>query len=180
MDKKTIRQEIRAALSALTADVRRAEATVVIERLRALVEERKPSVVALFSPLPDEINIFPLVESLDCRILLPRITPASAAEALMEFYDYAPEAMADGSFGISEPQGGKAATAADIDIMILPGVAFTRTGCRLGRGRGYYDRYLAREGFRALKVGVCHSCQLRESLPHEAFDIEMDIIITAE
>lgn len=180
MDKKTIRREVKQAILALPSDVREAEAERVVEQLRRIINERRAEVVALFSPLPDEINIFPLVASLDCRVVLPRITASSPEESLMEFYDYSAEEICDGAFGIREPQGKRAVRADEIDLMVVPGVAFTRSGKRLGRGRGYYDRYLAREGFRALKIGVCHSCQLRESLPTEAFDREMDMIIASE
>ena len=180
MEKKNIRREVKKAILALPTDVRLAEAEQVMKALRRLIDEHQAEVVALFSPLPDEINIFPLVTSLNCRVVLPRITASSPEESLMEFYDYSPEEICDGAFGIREPQGERAVKADEIDLMIVPGVAFTRSGARLGRGKGYYDRYLAREGFRAFCVGVCHSCQLRESLPTEAFDREMDMIIAGE
>lgn len=180
MEKKNIRREVKKAVLALPADVREAEAEQVMKALRRLIDEHQAEVVALFSPLPDEINIFPLVASLDSRVVLPRITASSPEESLMEFYDYSAEEICDGAFGIREPQGERAVRADEIDLIIVPGVAFTRSGKRLGRGRGYYDRYLAREGFRAFCIGVCHSCQLRESLPTEEFDIKMDMIISAE
>ena len=180
MEKKNIRREVKKAVLALPADVRLAEAERVVEQLRRIINERQAEVVALFSPLPDEINIFPLVASLNCRVVLPRITASSPEESLMEFYDYLPDEIRDGAFGIREPQGERAIKADQIDLMIVPGEAFTRSGDRLGRGRGYYDRYLAREGFRAFCVGVCHSCQLRESLPTEEFDQKMDMIIAGE
>lgn len=180
MEKKNIRREVKKAVLALPADVREAEAEQVVKALRRLIDEHQAEVVALFSPLPDEINIFPLVTSLGCRVVLPRITASSPEESLMEFYDYSPEEICDGAFGIREPQGKRAVKADEIDLMIVPGVAFTRSGKRLGRGKGYYDRYIAREGFRAFCIGVCHSCQLRESLPTEEFDQKMDMIIAGE
>ena len=180
MEKKNIRREVKQAVLALPADVREAEAEQVMKALRRLIDEHRAEVVALFSPLPDEINIFPLVASLGCRVVLPRITMSSPEESLMEFYDYSPEEICDGAFGIREPQGKRAVKADQIDLMVVPGVAFTRSGERLGRGKGYYDRYLAREGFRAFCVGVCHSCQLRESLPTEVFDKRMSIVISGE
>ena len=177
MEKKNIRREVKKAVLALPADVREAEAEQVMKALRRLIDEHQAEVVALFSPLPDEINIFPLVTSLNCRVVLPRITMSSPEESLMEFYDYSPEEICDGTFGIREPQGKRAVKADEIDFMIVPGVAFTRSGARLGRGKGYYDRYLARDGFRALKIGVCHSCQLLSEIPTQPYDVEMDMVI---
>ena len=71
-------------------------------------------------------------------------------------------------------------SAADIDVMVVPGVAFTSVGDRLGRGKGYYDRYMAREGFRAQTIGVCYSCQLCDELPVEEHDRRVDRVISAE
>jgi 5-formyltetrahydrofolate cyclo-ligase len=95
----------------------------------------------------------------------------------MEFYDYAADALAEGSFGISEPQCGEPCRAEEIDLMIVPGVAFTASGDRLGRGKGYYDKYLSRKGFRAYCVGVCYAHQKVEQLPVEPHDRQMDEIV---
>ena len=62
-------------------------------------------------------------------------------------------------------------------MMVVPGVAFTAAGERMGRGKGYYDRYLSREGFRAYSVGVCFGCQMCEELPTEPHDRRMDEVI---
>lgn len=180
MDKKIIRRQVKKAVLALPDEQLAAQATRVVERLTKIIDQRQPNVVALFAPLPDEINIFPLVDNLHCRVVLPRIINTGEDEALMEFFDYSPQSIARGAFGINEPQGERPIKAEEIDIMIVPGVAFTPSGQRLGRGRGYYDRYLSREGFRALKIGVCHGCQLLAELPTQPYDIEMDIIISAE
>ena len=70
--------------------------------------------------------------------------------------------------------------AEDIDFMVVPGVAFAGDGRRLGRGKGYYDRYLSQEGFRAFCVGVCYACQSREDIPAEAHDKRVDAVISAK
>lgn len=63
------------------------------------------------------------------------------------------------------------------DGLIIPGVVFNNNGVRLGRGKGYYDRYLCQS--RGIKVGLCFSFQLlKEEIPHEAHDVRMDFIIT--
>jgi len=60
--------------------------------------------------------------------------------------------------------------------ILVPGLAFTLKGERLGRGQGYFDRYL--ENYPGLKIGVSWSCQIHEQLPIEAHDCSMDFIIT--
>lgn len=81
------------------------------------------------------------------------------------------------SFGVSEPVGGTAATSPD--LVIVPGLAFDPTGARLGRGRGFYDRWLeTNSGARTL--GVCFKCQIVEKIPAEAHDVRVDGILTEE
>ena len=58
--------------------------------------------------------------------------------------------------------------------VIVPGVAFTAAGMRLGRGKGFYDKYLSQPGFRAFKAGVCYPHQVVEELPADPFDIPVD------
>lgn len=62
--------------------------------------------------------------------------------------------------------------------IVVPGTAFTQAGARMGRGRGYYDKYLSQPGFRGVKVGVCYAHQLVGELPVEPHDVFMDYVIT--
>lgn len=64
------------------------------------------------------------------------------------------------------------------DVLIVPGIAFTKKGERLGRGKGFYDRYLS--GYKGLKVGVCFKEQLRDAIPVEEHDVVMNYVISEE
>ena len=66
----------------------------------------------------------------------------------------------------------------EIDLVIVPGTAFTAAGARCGRGRGYYDKYLSRPDVHAVKVGVCFAHQLVGELPAEPHDVAMDCVVT--
>jgi 5-formyltetrahydrofolate cyclo-ligase len=68
----------------------------------------------------------------------------------------------------------------EIDLILVPGLAFTRDGQRLGRGGGYYDRYLASLPTAIMKLGVCFQCQLVESLPLEAHDQRVHAVVTED
>ena len=175
MEKKEIRREIKRQTLALDVKESLAQSLRVMERIKAIVAQRKPQTVALFAPLGDEVQIQKLAQELECRVVLPRVKGAE-----MEFYDYSSAQMAVGAFGISEPQGEEAVGAQLIDLMVVPGVAFTSSGDRLGRGKGYYDRYLSREGFRAYCVGVCYEHQLVGELPVEPHDRRMDEVVSGE
>ena len=108
------------------------------------------------------------------RIVVPRVEGDA-----MRFYRYDPQTLRPGAFGIAEP-GPEAQTCdpSEIDLVIVPGTAFTAAGARCGRGRGYYDKYLARPDVHAVKVGVCFAHQLVGELPAEPHDVAMDYIIT--
>lgn len=86
-----------------------------------------------------------------------------------------PGEMRSGPFGVSEPTGFEK-DKADIQGFFVPGQAFTFQGERLGRGKGYYDRYLV--DVVGIKVGVAFEEQIVEALPVEDHDVRMDFIIT--
>ncbi len=81
-------------------------------------------------------------------------------------------------FGIPEPDPPNPTFAHPFDAIIVPGVAFDRRGFRLGRGEGYYDRYLERTD--ATLIGVAFGCQLVDVIPIEPHDVRMDIVITED
>lgn len=80
------------------------------------------------------------------------------------------------AYGIWEPEGNDFVDYNQADLIIVPGIAFDRTLNRMGRGKGYYDRFL--RGMQALKVGVCFDFQLFDSVPSCEEDVKMDLIIS--
>lgn len=77
-----------------------------------------------------------------------------------------------------EPAGdARAVMPFEIDAVVVPGVAFTKDGARMGRGKGFYDKYLSKNEFRALKIGVCFKEQVLDGLPVEPHDVKMDVVI---
>ena len=85
--------------------------------------------------------------------------------------------MVQGSFNIAEPSAScKEYTIADVDLAIVPAMAFDNKGHRLGRGKGFYDRLLANSP--TTKIGVAFSTQILKTVPADAFDVGMDIVIT--
>ena len=155
------------------------------QRLRASAAifsavERRPEfraarTVAVFAALPDEPATDEVLArwASTRRVVLPRVEGDA-----MRFYACRPDALVFGAFGILEPQGERPCPAGEIDLVVCPGVAFTADGRRLGRGRGYYDRYLGDPAFRGFRVGVCYAHQLVDDLPVEPHDVRMDRVIT--
>lgn len=178
--KKNIRREVKKAILALGENDKMQQSSHVCEQLKQLIEQRAPRCVALFAPLPDEVDITPLVTDAKCRVVLPRVGDMADGTPEMEFFDYDSQTLTAGAYGILEPQGDVACRAEEIDLMVVPGVAFAEDGRRLGRGKGYYDRYLSRVGFRAYTVGVCYGCQLRDDIPAEPHDKKVDMVVVAK
>ncbi len=83
-----------------------------------------------------------------------------------------------GAYGILEPDVISKVKLDDIDLILVPGIAFSKSGDRIGFGKGYYDKLL--ENFSGKKVGVCYDFQVVENLPTSKHDIKMDIIVTEE
>lgn len=174
MDKRVVRKEVREALAAISPEEKTQKSTMLALALLVHPAVRSARVVALFSPLPDEPQIGEIIELLSHGriVLLPRVEGD-----VMRFYPFSPEAMSEGSFGILEPMSGQPFPPADIDVIIVPGVAFTADGARMGRGKGFYDKYMSQEGFKAHKIGVCYSEQVVQSLPCEQHDVFMDEVV---
>ena len=108
------------------------------------------------------------------RVALPRVIGAGLMEArLIEDLSQ----LVNGTFGILEPsQYAEKLQPEDIDIAVVPGVAFSADGRRLGRGGGYYDRFLTK--VKGLTVALCQERLLTDELPVEEYDIKVRCIIT--
>ena len=172
--KPEIRREAKSAVKGLSAEEKKTKSALIFSRILSLDVIKRAESVALYASLPDEVESFEAVEalSLQKRVFLPRVEGDD-----MEFYPYVAGTLSRGAFGISEPQEGIAVSPAEIDVMVVPGVSFTVSGKRLGRGKGYYDKYLSRAGFRAVKIGVCYAEQIADDIPSEPHDIMMDSVV---
>ena len=146
---------------------------VAEEKRRHGAEElRRWSLLAL-----KELERFPLFNfvrkwSRSKKILLPAV----AGDGLQLRCYASDEEMVTGTYHIGEPSGAVFTDYGTIDLAVVPGVAFDAEGCRLGRGKGYYDRLLPL--LEAYKIGLCYSFQVAESVPSELHDVRMDKVLT--
>ena len=173
-EKRTLRKEIRAEIAKLSHEEREALSSHIFSKLAELSEVKEASVIALFISLADEPQTADFIKQLLSQnkcIVVPRIEGEE-----MNFYDIS-EGVEVGAFGIMEPIAITPINPVEIDVMIVPGVAFTRQGARLGRGKGFYDKYLSHSDFRALTIGVCFPCQVVENLPTEPHDKILNLIV---
>lgn len=174
MDKRELRTQIRNRIATLSDEQRDLASRSIFEQVERLDEFITADVVALYAALPDEPQSMPSIAkwSRDKRIVLPRVEGD-----VMRFYDYAPKQMQSGAFGINEPQGLTPCPPEEIELMVVPGVAFTPEGKRMGRGKGFYDKYLSQSDFCARTVGVCFREQVVNDIPTDHHDRCVDKVI---
>lgn len=132
--------------------------------------------VAAYAALPGEPDLRPLDWAAERTVLLPRVE----GENLVFYSVQSAAQLRPGAFGILEPDPRLCLPAApDAAVLIfVPGLAFSTDGMRLGRGRGYYDRLLARLPPAVMRVGVCFAGQVLPSIPSAPHDQPVDVLIT--
>ncbi len=145
---------------------------LVCEQIRSLSVYSSARTVLLYNALPDEVNLDLLLNDKSRQILLPVVWE----DRLLIRKSDENTNFSSGSLGILEPLGEDYMDIESIDLIIVPGMAFDEKLNRMGRGKGYYDKFLARN--KAVKVGVCFDFQLMPDVPVDSYDIPMDILIT--
>ena len=168
---------MRAMRRALSQPEQEAAARAVDAQLSAFEPYRAARVVMAYMAFRGELSLEPLIQRAmeeGKTLVLPRcesdgIMTARRLRAMSE--------LSPGAYGLLEPDASCEIIApAQIDLILVPGVAFDRMGHRLGQGAGYYDRFLPQT--QAVRVGVCHDFALLEHVPVKAHDIPMDYVMT--
>jgi 5-formyltetrahydrofolate cyclo-ligase len=173
-DKKELRDLMRERVKELDAPTCGRLSEDAALRLETLPQFRAARTVALYSALGGEVSLSTLIGRwTGVKTLLLPVTEGN--RMFFRVHDGATP-MRRGAFGIMEPAAGEEFPPSRIDLIAVPGVAFSRTGQRLGRGAGYYDRFLPTTG--AYKVGICFPQQLVDSIACESHDVGMDIVVS--
>ncbi len=123
---------------------------------------------------PDTWGIIKRLWKTDCGVIVP-ISDMTDNTLSLSYID-SETPLKKGAYGILEPSEIKAANIDDIDIILVPGLAFDRSGGRMGFGKGYYDRLLCESD--AKKIGLCYDFQVFDKIPSESHDVPMDFIVT--
>ena len=176
--RRTMRAQRRALDPARHAAASRSAAWHALEALPWRERRR----VALFWPLVDEIDTLPLLHALHwlgAEALLPRMQGRGRP---LVFHAWRPELeLAEGPFGVREPPPGLPPVLPE--IVLAPLLAFDARGNRLGYGAGFYDMTfsaIAEAGIRPLRAGFCFAEQERASVPVDAMDMPLDLVITEQ
>ena len=133
-----------------------------------------------YIPLPDELDISPIIHQAwqqSKAVAMPRIIWESHELRPIVTVNLESDLMAS-RHGLREPAGNEEVRLEEIDLVIVPAVGFDRRGHRMGRGGGFYDRFLARGQLRARTVGITFGQQLLDELPVLSHDRQVDMIVT--
>ena len=178
--KSAARQEIRARLAELSVEARVSAARRLRERLLAWPPFRKAQTVLLTASLLDEVNLTPLVpaaQALGKRCSLPAFDVTLGTYVARE-WRLSIASLPTGAFGVREPGSDCSEVPfPELDLILVPGLAFTPSGMRLGRGKGYFDRLLSRVP-NAISCGLGFDEQVVPILPMEAHDVALDHLLT--
>ena len=152
------------------------QSALIMAQLEQMSAFREAKTVLLYYPIHNEVDLRPLLTKYKGqKIFLLPVTHRHSME--VRPYD-GEDMMRRGRLGVPEPQ--TFTYRGHIDLIIVPGVVFDQHRHRIGRGGGYYDRFL-RKQLTAKKVGVCYSFQLKKhTIPHSWRDQKLDRIITPQ
>ncbi len=180
--KKRVRKQIRKKLAELNPTVLHAKSMAACKRLITQPEFERARVVMLYLSMPGEVDTAPLalrgwqdqktVSAPKCSWDHRRIVPLQI---------HSMEAGLVATKGaLREPEAGEPVPLETLDLVVVPGMAFDRRGNRLGRGAGFYDRFLASPQFRGTAVGLAFREQVLEQLPVRENDVPVHMLVTDE
>ena len=180
--KQALRRRLLRRLRSQPERARRAKSQSIGRRLRRLTSYRRAKTLLCYVSFDGEVETLPILRqalSDGKRVAVPAIVPPSKHLLAVEIQDPARD-LAAGHFGIPHPRvTARRVALRSLDLVVVPGVAFDRRGRRLGRGGGYFDRFLERLPGSAWKVGLAFDFQLLgENLPEEKHDFPMCRVVT--
>ncbi len=178
--KRDLRQELRRNLAAISPEELQQRSALACRKLCTTDEYRRAEVVMLFLSTAQEVDTTQLALQAwadSKRVLAPRVTWDQRRMLPIEIQSLA-SGVEDGYMGIREPLEGMPVPVADIELVIVPGLAFDEHGNRLGRGRGFYDRFLAHPDFRGTSCALALEDQVVPSIPVGPSDVRVDMLVT--
>lgn len=160
----------------MTAEQVAEQSALIVSQIERMSAFREAQTVLLYYPIHNEVDLRPLLTKYgDQKTFLFPVTHRRSME--VRPYD-GEDMMRKGRYGVPEPQ--TQTYKGSIDLILVPGVVFDQHCHRIGRGGGYYDRFLNHHP-RAMKIGVCYAFQLKKhTIPHRLGDQKMNRVVTPQ
>lgn len=183
MNKERMRREAQERLAALSAPERRSASERIARSLWELEPVRTARVMLLYASFGAEVATDPIAEEAERRGLVtvyPRCLRQTRAMVLHRVAGL-PELRRGGAFGIREPDPAcPVVDLAEVDVALVPGLAWDRFGSRLGRGAGYYDRLFLNPLWRGFRCGLFYAVQEFDRLAFNRLDSPLDAVVTEQ
>ncbi len=182
LQKAELRSQVLERLKNQSAEDRRKKSSFILEELSTFVELRKGQVWMFYVSLLEEVDTLPLLKAAleaGCTVTVPFVDKNS--NSLLSVPIGNPETdLERGNYGILEPKK-ELVVRFDIhqlEVVLVPGIAFDREGRRLGRGKGYYDRFLKSLPAKVKTIGLAYDFQFFERIPANHLDMPVQKVIT--
>ena len=181
--KAALRAEVRQRMAGLSDHALQEASARAGRRLLGLPELHQANVVLFYLPLPGEVDVAPAIA--DClargkRVCVPLIDWSQHDMTPVELASLDEADMVRTRYGLRVPRGAAAVAASAVDVVVVPGLAFDDHGHRLGRGGGFYDRFLARMHAGAAKVAMAFEAQIIPQVPMAVTDVGVDVVVTEQ
>lgn len=177
--KKELRKRLRDVLASIDQEELHNRSADACRRLVEQPEYQRAEVVMLFFSLTAEADTTPLFLKAwqdRKRVLAPKVSWEQRRMLPIEIRSVAD--VREARMGIREPVEGIPFPVRNIDLVVLPGLAFDNMGNRLGRGKGFYDRFLAHKDYDAVSCAIALEEQVVDSVPVGPHDMPMDMLVT--
>jgi len=176
MGKDEIREKILEKRSKLEKSKIIEKGNLVKEKLFSLEEYKKAKTVMFFVSFRKEAYTQDMIKEAlkDKIVVVPKVKKFELIPCrIKDFLE-----LATGYSGVLEPVRIDEVDLNDIDIVLVPGIAFDKRGYRIGYGKGYYDNFL--KNVRALKIGLCMDFQIVDNIPEKEWDVKMDVVVSED
>lgn len=180
LTKKELRQKLRQAVETLSPESLHTQSVKACNLLMSTPEYSHAEIVMVFLSLPNEVDTTSLV--LHCwrdrkRVLAPKVSWEQRRMLPIEIRSLSDD-VSQSPMGIREPAQGMPIPVALIDLVVVPGLGFDQHGNRIGRGRGFYDRFLAHPDWHGVACGLALEQQVVDEVPISEFDMQVDMLVT--
>jgi 5-formyltetrahydrofolate cyclo-ligase len=180
VNKSALRRQLREQLVAMTDEVRHQKSVAACGFVASTPEFQAASVVMLYLSMPTEVDTSPLALKAwqaGKTVVVPKVSWDQRRMLPVEISSLNDHVTTSGP-GVREPIEGKPVPVDFIDLVIVPGLGFTEKGYRIGRGMGFYDRFLAQGEFIGTSCGLAFDEQIVAELPVLDHDIPLSMLVT--
>lgn len=171
--KQRLRKQILEKRNSITHEEADRKSKIIIEKLKNDPDYRKAKTIMFYVSKGKEVHTHNIINGTkDKEIIVPKVTNKGLICCKFSSMDK----MKFSCYGILEPTDELKCDIKDIDLIIVPGIAFDKRGHRIGYGVGYYDNLL--KSAQCKKIGLCYNFQLIEKIPNDEWDVTVDKVIT--